>query len=152
MQKSEQIEKLAAALAAVQMELGPAIKDSNNPFFKSKYADLNSVWDACSDKLAKHGLSVAQFGDSDSEALNGSVPLTTLLMHSSGQWIAGTMRAPLSKADAQGVGSCITYLRRYGLQAMIGIRAEDDDGNAASETPKEVGVVVRNEVRGRYGS
>ena len=132
MQKSEQIDKLAIALVAVQKAITPAIKDSNNPFFKSKYADLTSVWDACADLLAANGLSVVQVGEPSPE--KGVAALTTVLMHTSGQWISGTMEAPLTKMDAQAEGSCITYLRRYGLAAMIGIRTEDDDASAASGT------------------
>lgn len=132
MQKSDSINEIAKALVAVQAAIQPAVKDSNNPFFKSKYADLTSVWDSCGDLLAANGLSVVQLGE-PAPAPN-VMALTTVLMHTSGQWIAGTMEAPLSKQDAQSVGSCTTYLRRYGLAAMIGIRTEDDDGAAASGT------------------
>lgn len=135
MQKSENIDELAKALIKVQATIKPAIKESDNPFFKSKYADLTAVWDACAEALATNNLTVIQFGETSAE--RGEVSLTTMLMHESGQWIAGTMTAPLTKADAQAVGSCVTYLRRYGLAAMVGIRTEDDDGAAASGTVVE---------------
>ena len=131
MNKSEDISELAKALVKVQATIKPAIKDSANPFFKSHYADLTSVWDSCAVALAANGLSVIQTGEeSDGE----HAVITTTLLHTSGQWISGTMKAPLTKLDAQAVGSCVTYLRRYGLAAMVGIRTEDDDGAAASGT------------------
>jgi hypothetical protein len=126
MQKSEQLNELAKAMSAVQLELRPASKDANNPFFKSKYADLNSVWNACRDLLGKHGLAVIQ---GNSVGLDGTVIVETILTHSSGQWIQSELALPLAKTDPQGVGSAITYGRRYGLAAIIGIVAdEDDDG------------------------
>jgi hypothetical protein len=137
-QKSNEINEIATALVAVQAAIQPAIKDSKNPFFKSSYADLASVWDACAELLASHGLSVVQLGEP--APAPDVMALTTMLMHTSGQWIAGTMESPLSKQDAQAVGSCTTYLRRYGLAAMIGIRTEDDDGAAASGTVNKANI------------
>ncbi len=128
--QSSSISLLAGALVKAQHALKPAIKDSANPFFKSKYADLGSVWDACRDALQVNGLSVDQFpGFTDA----GAALLTTILLHESGEWIAGTAGAPLNKADAQSMGSAITYLRRYALAAVVGVVTEDDDGNAASQ-------------------
>jgi len=124
---SPQINELAAALAKAQSQMSGAVKDSLNPAYKSKYADLSSVWDACRKPLADNGLSVAQI-PVESE---GRVTITTMLMHASGQYIAGTMSLRPGKDDAHGVGSATTYLRRYGLAAMVGISPEDDDGNAA---------------------
>lgn len=133
--QSEQIDQLAAALAKVQAQLKPAIRDSANPFFKSKYADLGAVWDACRDALAANGCSVLQFpGFADGTAL-----LTTVLVHTSGQWMQGTAGAPLVKADAQGVGSCISYLRRYALAAVVGVVTEDDDGEGAVRGKQSAG-------------
>lgn len=132
MQKSVSIANIAKALLEVQKTIKPAIKDSDNPFFKSKYADLTAVWDACAEALATNGLSVVQLGVPSSAP--NMVAISTILLHVSGEWIEGTMEAPLTKNDAQAVGSCTTYLRRYGLAAMIGIRTEDDDGAAASGT------------------
>lgn len=128
--QSENISKLAAALAKAQGVIGNAHKDSNNPFFKSKYADLASCWDACRDALSKNELAVIQthkpVGKGD------MVVLITTLVHSSGQFIKGTICVRPSKADPQGYGSATTYARRYGLCAMVGISPADDDGNAAS--------------------
>lgn len=134
--QSTSITKLCAALVKAQGSLKPAIKESSNPFFKSKYADLGAVWDACRDALQENGLAVVQFpGFSDA----GAALLTTILLHDSGEYISATAGAPLVKPDAQSVGSALTYLRRYALASVVGVVTEDDDGNAASakaETPK----------------
>lgn len=132
MQKSDSINELAKALVKVQRALKPAVKESDNPFFKSKYADLTAVWEACYLPLADNGLALVQVGEPTIEG--DKVHLTSMLIHESGQWIAGTFSAPYVKQDAQAVGSCITYLRRYSLAAMVGVRTEDDDGAAASGT------------------
>lgn len=135
MNQSEQIDQIAAALARVQAALVPALKDAENPAFKqggkaSRYADLASVWDACRKPLTDNGLAVIQ-----SPGLCGGnqVEMTTLITHSSGQWISGTLSIPLAKVDAHGYGSATTYARRYALAAMVGVIADDDDGNAASK-------------------
>lgn len=134
MNKSETIGALAKALSKVQSELRPAAKDSANPFFKSKYADLNSVWDSCRELLTENGLSVVQ----TNQIATDGVIVETILLHSSGQYIGGELFLPLAKSDPQGVGSAITYGRRYGLAAIVGIVAdEDDDGNATSKPPKQ---------------
>jgi len=131
---SEQINEIASALNKVQSEIKPAIKDSDNPYFKSKYADLSAVWESCRVSLCKNGLSVTQTVDWSEVAGNTVSVLTTMLMHSSGQWISGSQILNPVKNDPQGIGSAITYARRYGLSAIIGIVSdEDDDGNAASE-------------------
>lgn len=128
--KSENIGNLAKALAAVQSQLKPAVKDSKNPYFKSSYADLNSVWNACRDLLADNSLSVSQLPGTTAD---GQPALTTILMHESGEYIADTVILAFTKNDAQGIGSSLTYFRRYALAAVIGIVADDDDdGNAAS--------------------
>jgi hypothetical protein len=136
MQQSESIANLAKALSIVQGKLTHAIKDSANPFFKSKYADLESVWDACRSRLAENGLAVMQFPGLYSE-LDKSMSLTTILTHTSGEWISQEMSVPVTKADAQGAGSALTYMRRYALAAVVGVVQADDDGNAAS-SPKPV--------------
>jgi hypothetical protein len=128
MNKSESIKELASALSKAQAMIEGAIKDKTNPAFRSKYADLGACWDACRDPLTKHGLSVMQLpmiGE-------GSVRLETILMHSSGEFISSEMQIPVSKHDAQGYGSALTYARRYALCAFVGIAPEDDDGNGAS--------------------
>jgi len=134
MLQSESIANLSKALSIVQGKLTYAVKDSANPFFKSKYADLESVWDACRNLLAENGLCVMQF---PGEFIDGCMSLTTILAHSSGEWIKQTMEVPVTKPDAQAVGSAITYMRRYALAAVVGVVQADDDGNAAS-SPKPV--------------
>lgn len=130
MQKSETIGKLSKALTAVQSQLRPALKDSDNPFFKSKYADLNAVWDSSRELLAKNGLAVIQ---GNSVGLDNTVIVETILSHESGEWVQSELCLPLAKHDPQGVGSAITYGRRYGLAAIVGIVSDvDDDGNHAS--------------------
>lgn len=133
MNKSETIGALAAALAKAQGEMGAAIKDAANPFFKSRYADLAAVVDALKKPFASNGLSYVQTTDADET----SVYVETLLMHSSGEWISGRLKMPVSKPnDPQALGSAMTYCRRYGLQAIAGIPADDDDGNAAAGKDK----------------
>lgn len=132
MQKSESIAALAGALAKAQAVMQGAKKDSENPFFKSKYADLGSVWDACRDALTKNELAVIQTTEAENE--NGSIPVETLLAHSSGEWISGVLLVRPVKDDPQGMGSALTYARRYALSAMVGVAPEDDDGNAASQS------------------
>jgi hypothetical protein len=127
MNKSEQINELAAALAKAQGELENASKSSNNPHFKSKYADLAEILNTVRPVFASHGLSVSQCPSFEA----GIVSVETVLMHSSGQWMSSTISAPVSKQDAQGVGSAITYCRRYSLAAVAGVAQEDDDANSA---------------------
>ena len=128
MDKSESIKELAAALSKAQGAIEGAVKDTSNPFFKSKYADLASVWAAIRKPLAENGLSVTQFV----EDTDHGIGVSTMLMHSSGEWVSSKFSMPVSKVDAQGVGSAITYARRYALAAVCGVAPEDDDGNAAS--------------------
>ena len=134
MNHSESIAKLATALSIVQGKLTHAKKDSANPFFKSKYADLESVWDACRSLLAENGFAVMQF---PGEFVDGTMSLNTVLTHSSGEYMSYLMSVPVTKPDAQGAGSALTYMRRYALAAVVGVVQADDDGNAAS-SPKPV--------------
>ena len=136
MEKSEQINELAAAMAKAQAEIADPKKSSDNPFFNSKYADLATVLAAVRGPFSKNGLAITQ---PPGETKDGMVYVTTMITHSSGQWIASTMSLPLGgKKDAQAAGSAITYARRYMLAAMAGVAQEDDDGNSASgqEKPK----------------
>jgi hypothetical protein len=126
---SESIAAISAALAKTQGSLAGAKKDSTNPHFKSKYADLASVWDACREQLAANEIAVVQ---APGEAAEGVVEMTTMLCHSSGEYFSEKLTIPLAKVDAQGYGSAVTYARRYALAAMVGIAPEDDDGNAAT--------------------
>jgi hypothetical protein len=125
--RSESIGQLVGALAKAQGQMEGAKKDAANPFFKSKYADLASVWDAIREPLSANALAVIQFPRSTEEG----VEIETLLAHESGEWVAETLTLPVGKYDPQGIGSAITYAKRYSLQAMAGIPSEDDDGNAA---------------------
>ena len=126
--RSESIAALAAAMAKAQGEIVAAKKDSRNPFFKSSYADLASIIEAIRKPFSQNGLAIFQFP----RVVAGTVEVETLLAHSSGEWIAETLAWPVSKQDAHGIGSAITYARRYSLQSFGGVAAEeDDDGNAA---------------------
>jgi hypothetical protein len=134
MEQSEQLNELAVALAKAQAAIAPAAKDKVNPAFRSKYADLSSVWEACRKALTDNGLSVVQLPVNHEP---GYAALRTMLLHTSGQFISTTVSARLVKDDAQGLGSALTYLRRYSLAALVGVVAdEDDDGNAASNRPQ----------------
>ena len=126
--KSAEINELAEALAKAQGEMDGAAKKSTNPFFKSGYADLHEVISSTFPHLCKYGLSVTQ----GNEIIPGAVCVTTTLLHKSGQWIRSGIKVPMSKVDAQGVGSATTYGRRYGLAAMVGVAQKDDDGNSIS--------------------
>lgn len=127
---SDSIKELATALAIVQGQLTFAKKDSKNPFFKSNYADLESVWDACRSLLSDNGLAVMQF---PGEYMDGNMALNTIITHKSGEWMSQEMSVPVSKPDAQGAGSALTYMRRYALAAVVGVVQADDDGNSASQ-------------------
>lgn len=129
LETSADIAALAEAMAKAQTTIEGAIKDSANPHFKSKYADLASVWTAWQKVGPANGLAVMQF---PGECAAGHMAMTTLVTHSSGQWIKSSLSIPLAKVDAQGYGSATTYARRYALSAAVGIAPEDDDGNAAS--------------------
>lgn len=138
MKASDSIKELAAALSKAQGEIKGAVKDSANPFFKSKYADLSSVVEAIRDAFAKNGLSYTQAIEPTER---DEVRVETILLHASGEWLsAGVLALPVSKHDAQGFGSALTYARRYGLSAAVGVAPEDDDGNAATKAapPKSV--------------
>ena len=125
---------IAAALAAAQAEMGKALKQANNPHFRSKYADLGSVMDACLPALNRHGIAVIQptLDDDDSRYVE------TILLHTTGEKLSCRVPLIVQKNDMQGYGSAVTYARRYGLMCMAGIAPEDDDGNAAAEAaPKD---------------
>lgn len=129
MNRSETIIELATALTKAQGQIESANKDKSNPQFKSKYADINSLRDVIRQPLADNDLSVVQL-----PRMNGLyVEVETMLLHKSGEFIAETLSMPVGeKMSAQGVGSALTYCRRYSLSAMLNLAAEDDDGNAAS--------------------
>lgn len=129
MYTSETIAKISAALVKAQAEMGNAKKESTNPFFKSKYADLNAIREAVLPVLTKHGIAVIQPTVID----YGKPFVKTILLHESGEYIAGITEIVCSRPnDAQAHGSGLTYARRYGLQSIINVGADDDDGNQAS--------------------
>jgi hypothetical protein len=126
---SEQINEIAAALAKAQAEMENVAKDRENPHFRSRYATLGGVLAEVRPKLAAQGISIWQ------SPINGdgpSIGVTTRLLHSSGQWLESTIFVAPLKFDVQGVGSVLTYLRRYSLMAIAGVGPEDDDGEAAA--------------------
>jgi hypothetical protein len=139
--QSEDIKELAAALNKAQSEMMCASKDAKNPFFKSTYATLNSVWEAVKDALLNNGLTALQPIKHD----NGSPIVQTIIMHVSGQYITGECPIICAKEkDPQALGSAITYARRYSLAAMLGVVTDEDDdaeknmviNNKKSELPQ----------------
>jgi hypothetical protein len=118
------------ALSKAQSKMKGAVKDSTNPHFRSRYADLESVIDALKAPFSECGLSYYQSVSEDGQRL------ITTIAHESGETISGSVPLILAKQDMQGVGSAITYARRYGLAALAGVSQTDDDGNAACEPPK----------------
>lgn len=129
---SPELDQLAAALATAQAQIQPAVKDRQNPAFRSNYADLASVWDACRVALASNGLSVSQH---PGRLEDGTVTVTTALMHASGQHIISVAAAMPKDGSAQAAGSVVTYLRRYALAAAVGVAPGDDDDGHAAGTP-----------------
>jgi hypothetical protein len=145
--------KLSEALAKAQGQIEGAKKDSNNPFFHARYAALSSVWDACREPLCKNGLAVIQLPGRNGEGLF----VDSILSHSSGEWISSRLFVKpgytdkegdfQELSDSQAVGSAITYARRYGLQALVGIAPMDDDGEAAmgrQHAREDAAVTARN--------
>lgn len=120
--------KLFEALSKAQMEITGAAKTKKNPHFKSDYADLNSTWEACREPLCENGLTVIQTVEQVAEKF----VLVTTLGHISGEWMKSIIPLINTKMDMQGLGSALTYARRYGLASMCGVCPSDDDGNAAT--------------------
>ena len=142
------MKSIAAALSKAQAEMGKALKQSENPHFRSKYADLGAVMDACLPALNKHGIAVIQPTIDDDSGRY----VETVLIHDSGEELRCRVPLIVSKNDMQGYGSAVTYARRYGLMCMAGIAPEDDDGNAAAKAapdPKaEYEAAVSQAIRG----
>lgn len=128
MKTSEQLDQLATALAKAQADMKPAVKDSANPFFKSRYADLASVIEASTAALSAHGLSISSLTDTDAE---GNMTLCTYLLHASGQWMCSHYAINPVKPDPQSVGSAISYARRYAIMSICNLATADDDAEAA---------------------
>lgn len=128
--QSATVGKIAEALCAAQAELPAAIKGSVNPHLKNRYADLNAIYEAARATLAKHDLAVVQ----TMQPTDGKAHVRTTLLHKSGEWIAGELVMPLDRnGGPQGMGSAITYARRYSLSAIIGIVTEEDDDAEAAQ-------------------
>ena len=130
---SPDIAGLSTALCKAQGAMQGAVKDSTNPFFKSKYADLSAVWEDIRKPFSENGISIVQMPIGGV----GSVGLVTQLSHTSGQWMRSKLTMVPMKSDPQGIGSCITYARRYALAAMAGVYQVDDDGNTASQPGRQ---------------
>lgn len=134
MNKSEDIKDLAKALSLAQAQIKGAKADSVNPFYKSTYADLSSVWDAIRKPFTDNGLSVAQLIEEQEKFSS----LTTILIHSSGQWLSSTFQIRTTKNDPQGFVAGVTYARRTALSAISGVAEIDDDGNEAAGKPTPI--------------
>jgi hypothetical protein len=140
--------ELFTAMAQAQLEVENAAKSSNNPHFKSKYADLAEVLNTVRPVFAKHGLSIIQ-----APAFDGArASVTTVVAHKSGGLIYSTASAVPAKTDAQGIGAVTTYLRRYGLAAMAGIAQEDDDGQSAAHNKKPEPIPAGRPLDGAWDS
>ena len=126
MNQSEQINELVAALSKAQAKMKPAVFNKVNPHFKSRYADFTSCMDACREPLAENGLCVMQCID----MINDKAVLITMLAHSSGQWVKSFFPLIPKNHDSQSFGSALTYGKRYGLSALLGIVSDDDDDDA----------------------
>jgi hypothetical protein len=137
MNSSQSIASLAAALVKAQAKIEGATKDKTNPHFKSKYADLSSVVEAIKKPATDNGLTWTQVMHDAENAAR----CETIIIHNSGEWLScGVISVPVSKQDAQGYGSALTYARRYSLSAAFGVAPEDDDGNAASAAAPRLAV------------
>ena len=133
METSEQIDKIAAAFVKAQATFTKAKKDKNNPFFKSKYADLNGYIDGSAPGLVDNGLAILQ--DTAGSVENSKVQVSTMLLHSSGQWIKSSPLVMISIDNKpQTYGLTVTYARRYSLSSFLGLGAEDDDGNSGNRS------------------
>lgn len=128
MKTSETIKTIAPALLKAQKLIGGATKGAANPFFKSKYADYGAVLEACKDHLNENGIMILQPHTANER---GSF-VETILIHESGEWVSSETQVICAKQnDPQALGSAITYARRYGLQSLLAMPAEDDDGESA---------------------
>jgi hypothetical protein len=128
MKTSTDTDKIVPAYIKAEHTVGSVKKTASNPHFRSKYANLEAVMEACSEALDKNGLAIWQSITEEGDRM------ITRLYHTSGQWMEGYTPLIIAKNDMQGLGSAYTYARRYGLMAIMGIAPEDDDGNAASAT------------------
>lgn len=133
MEKSEQINELAAALSKAQAAMANPKKSAENPFFKMKYATLDEVWDVVRKPLTDNHLSIVQSPEKEGQ----DIGITTMLLHSTGQYITSKLVVTPKGQDVQSAGSAITYARRYSLMSILGIAPEDDDGEQAMNREKK---------------
>jgi hypothetical protein len=129
------MKNIATALASAQINMGKALKQANNPHFRSKYADLGSVMDACLPALNERGIAVIQPTGEDE---HGRFVETVMIHGESGEQLSCRVPLIIGKNEMQGYGGAVTYARRYGLMAMAGIAPEDDDGKAAAKAAPKV--------------
>lgn len=153
---SKTIAKIAFALSKAQGQMDAAIKGSDNPFFKTKYASLSEIWDACRKPLSDNELAIVQFPETkflgepeiyewtakSQEKRLGvktitEVKVITLLIHSSGEWFKNELSTLLPGGDAQSVGGGVTYMRRYALAPLVGVAPEDDDAESGQEQSRQ---------------
>lgn len=141
MKTSENINEIAEALALAQAEIQNPSKSADNPFFKTKYADLAEVLGVVRPAFSKHKLSIVQM---PFRSEDGAIGVTTIISHASGQWMQGEISLPLQVAKNvnQDAGSAITYLRRYALAAAAGVAQEDLDGNLGESKSDNTGTVT----------
>lgn len=147
MKMSESIKNLAVALNKAQTELGAVKKGQNNPFFKSKYADINAVIEAIKETLNNNGISYVQSMNTKDVAGQKINVVETMLLHTSGEFIGGETEVVHSGNDPQKFGAAITYTRRFGLQSLVGLPAEDDDGNKATGKTKNSPAIAQPKAR-----
>jgi hypothetical protein len=134
MKRSETISVIASALLKAQKKMGAAVKGADNPFFKSKYADLSAVMEVVKEPLNAEGIAVLQ----SSYSVDGKHYVETTLLHESGEFISsGPLQLELSRVDMQSLGSAISYSKRYQLQSLAFVPAEDDDGEKAVSRPNK---------------
>src|ERR1700744_632779 len=137
MKTSQSVEKIAPALLKAQKLMGGAKKGATNPYFKSRYADLGSVLEACKDLLNENNITILQ--------PHNCFVVETILLHESGEYVMSETPVVCSKPnDPQALGSAVTYARRYGLQSLLSMPAEDDDGESAMNRsqPKKIEAAV----------
>jgi len=136
MKSSSSVTNISSALLKAQKSMGAAKKDAKNPFFKSKYADLGAVLEACKDALNENGITILQPHSGDC--------VETILLHESGEWVSSETKIVVVKQnDPQALGSAISYARRYGLQSLISLPAEDDDAETAMSRPTTTSNVTK---------
>ncbi len=139
---SDKITDLATTMISVQQALTPALKDATNTFTNSSYATLKSVMDVCRETLLQNGIWLTQY---PVPVETGHLGLVTKIIHAAtGQWQASLIVMPLPKSDPQGYGSALTYARRYGVSALLGIITEDDDAEGAMKRGQTVNAKIRS--------